>query len=82
MSYSPTTTMSKGRPWPNLPISKKSWLITAAVAAVVVAIFLTWMLAARGSDTVTTDHSGQFTKGFDGDSAPAVSPATATTRHP
>jgi len=77
MSYSPTTTMSKGRAWPNLPISKKSWLIMAAVAAVVVAIFLTWMLAGGGSDTFSTNGSGQFSKGFDGESAPAVSPAPA-----
>ena len=77
MSYSPTSTMSKGRFWPNFPISKKSWLIMAAVAAVVVAIILTGMLSGGGSDSSSTNGSGQFTKGFNGESVPAVSPAPA-----
>lgn len=78
MSYSPTSTMSKGR---NLPISKKSWLIMAAVTAVVIAIFLTWMLAGGGSDSFSSDHSGGFSggfnEGFDGESVPAIAPAPA-----
>lgn len=81
MSYSPTSTMSKGR---NLPISKKSWLIMAAVTAVVIAIFLTWMLAGGGSDSFSSDHSGGFSggfnEGFDGESVPAIAPAPAGLR--
>ncbi len=77
MSYSPTSTMSKGRFWPNPPISKKSLLVMAAVTAVVVAIFLTWALAGGGSDSFSTGSSGQFTKGFDRESVPTISPAPA-----
>lgn len=79
MSYSETSNTSQRGFWPRigsrLPLKRNLGIGLAAVAAVAVAVLLTWMLAAgpwSGDESSSaTDESG----GFDGGGVPSIAPS-------
>ncbi|MCH7737737.1 MAG: DUF4349 domain-containing protein [Chloroflexi bacterium] len=81
MSYSATSTISRGRLWSGLtskiPLSRNSFLGIATVSVLVIAVFLTWMLAAGGGESFSTSQSGRSGDEFAVGATPAMAPAPA-----
>ena len=85
MSYSATSSISRGRFWPalgpRLPLNKISPLGIAAVLAVTAAVFLTWMFAAGpwsgGDGSFSKIESGRSGAGFGGGAIQAAAPVPA-----
>jgi len=85
MSYTATSTSSKGRFWPKmgprLPLNKNILLGIAAFLTVAAAVVLTWMFTAGplagGGGRFSTVESSSPEAGFGGNAVPSMAPAPA-----
>jgi len=84
MSNSATSTISRGRFWPNPHLNKISLLGITAALTVAVAVFLTWMFTAGplagGGGTFSTIEPGRPATGFGEAAIPASAPAPGGSR--